>query len=290
MANASLTGAVADWENNNHTWREEDAEFLQDRAVIRVADATEAAALSSPYTIDEGSTVHLADENTLASYDGSVWRRAFMGRYAEVGADSVTAIQLRHSSATNGISLKADGNVDMGGSLAVTGAVTASTSVTTPTLNMSTASITSAGDSITVAAGGGGNFTVNKAAVFGSTVNVTGTTTLGTANITTATVSGVLTSNGSISGNTASFAGSVSAPSFVAGTNVTASGTGLFRSNTDYGVIIGANGPTLKGNGSGEVKLQQVGRTETAGVAGWVESATPPNLEDYPDGTIWFEV
>lgn len=283
------TYGTADWTNNVDKWREQDAEWLQARSVLRYADVADAATDTPTHTAD-GSVAFVddADKRFVGRVSGS-WQRFLTTSNLSVPTDSGTSVLLRHASGGTGLALGSDGGVSVGGALTVTGASSFTGAATFGTINVG---------SVGLSMNGSGQ------AEFSGTVKATSLTTTsgisgasiavtGAASAASLTVSGTFTANGTVTGS-----GSVSLPevtgtSFVVGGSLKLSGTTLTHttaSSPSVAITSGSSGTlTLKVNGGGKAVLDD-GSSLTAPVASYVVSASAPVAEDYPDGTIWLQV
>ena len=308
---------IADWVNNTDNWREEDAEFIQKRLVIRWASNASRTS-SGGNDLGEGSVSYLANSKSLqvnTTGDGNGWSTVVHSKLVTVTDTSTTDVQLKHSSSSaGGIRLYADGvfvdsRLAIGGSNGSPKTVIDGTAGISLNYNGGAGVITTnstAGGTVVISATNG--VSVNKLAV-SSTANFTSTVTVASAPIN-------VTGSGSIStpalavsnsvspvtigsGGLTAASGVVSALSFsttaVGGESYSLANSGLSRTANAALISISNNTPTVSGANidlkvpsNGVVRFQA--GNYSAPVAGWMVSNAVPGSTNAPDGTIWFQV
>lgn len=305
MPGASLpsTDGLADWIDNTHNWRAEDAEFLQSRTILRFSSESirnsylgPSTSIPSPTT---GTVTFISGTNKLQyATSAGQWRDIAAYQYLTVD-DGSTSVGMRLSStASNSLSLESSKAVlGINRILTVnptsvdikTGSATASlttnasflvssiglsapasafTSITTSGIDNGTSAITT------------GSVTASGSLTAGS-ISISGTSVLGTATATSLTASAGV-QGVTVYGTTSVRGGSV----LLSGTKVSANGapSSNVELESSYVKIAGdavvisptsSTTPIRYNNASGPI------------VPLIVVSASDPGAANYPEGTLW---
>jgi len=282
---------TADWTNNSDTWREEDAEWLQARSVVRFAAEADAATATPSHTAD-GSVAYISgtDQRFIGRVAGG-WRRFLTSQHLSY-AETSGLLTLKHGSATTGLTLSSGSAAGVAGALTVGGATTLS-SDTSLTGELTISNGTYSG---TLKANASANKIESTVEVLApslrssGSVTTVGLTSTGTASLTNAAVSGTLDVTGTL---TASVVGvsTLSAATSVTGGSLRLSGTSLTHttaSSPTVGIGAGATGNLTLTAASGRVRVSD--GTNAAPVASYVISASAPSSTAYPEGTIWLQI
>lgn len=257
-----------DWTNNIHNWREEDAEFLQSRSVIREETFGDS---SSPSHEEQGSVSYQTSDDTLGVYNGTAWMNVPAARYIQTYGDTSTAVTLTHTSATAGIQLHHNGTVVLGNTTVPQ--LTATTKITLGTVPM-----TVSGSTVTVT----GNITAT---------NLTSTTS----SIGTSTAAS-LTASGTVQGATLQATGS-SSLAVATATSLTLGSTVLNSTSVTANSVGSSGDVALVGDeltdGTNYIDVAawegNTGATNPATIATVITGSGPYDAEDYPDGCIWIQ-
>jgi len=294
-----------DWTNLVDKWREEDAEWLRNRVINIVADATERDSVLTSGIRFDGLTVYNRSLKRLEFWNGTAWETAVI-RSLAISDTTATATLERHKDAGTGLTFNADGSVAAGGVFSAgpgvlsvapagvsikTGAKTALLSTDATSLKVdSPVAVTGA-----VSASGGfqGALTGNVAA---TTVAASGAITGGSA-----AISGGVTAGTLLVGSKAQLVAGGSSVDLV---NTAAGATDAFVriADSDAVTVKGAS-VVLQGPVSADSKVTAAAGVEmqastskitAAGmtspqVAGIVTSTSAAS-GNYPDGTIWIQV
>lgn len=281
---------TADWTNNSDTWREEDAEWLQARSVVRFAAEADAASATPSHTAD-GSVAYISgsDQRFVGRVSGA-WHRLLATQYLTFTETSGT-LTLKHASGSTGITLSSGSAVAVGGAFSVGGATTLSAD-TSLTGELTISNGTYSGVLKANASANKIESTVEVLAPTlraSSSVVTSGLTSTGTASLTDAAVSGTLDVYGTLTASVVGVSTLVGTTS-VTGGSLRLAGTSLTHttaSSPSVGIGAGGTGNLTLTAATGRVKVSD--GTNTAPVASYVISASAPDSTAYPEGTIWLQ-
>lgn len=306
MPGASLpsTDGLADWIDNTHNWRAQDAEFLQERSVLRFSNVSTRNSVLGPSTSIPTPTAGLvtyisATDKLQYSTSTGAWRDIQAFQYLTVD-DQSTGVGLRLSPGTsNSVTLETN-QVALGTNRSLV------VSPTSLAIKTGAATVTLTTDSTSL---------VSNAGISAPSGSFTSLTTTGINNGSSALTTGSVTASGAITAGSLNVSSGASALNTVTATSLVASGT--VQSTTVYGTTsvrggsvsmadtkVSAHGSTtsflqlessfVKISGDSVVLAPTSPTTairyNSAGgppLAVVVISASDPGAANYPEGTIW---
>jgi len=299
---------VVDWVNNTDNWREEDAEFIQGRTVIRWSNVSQRSA-SGGNALGEGSVSYVASTKGFqvnTTGDATGWSNILHSTQL-VYTDTIGSnFQVRLSGGTTGLRFYTDGlfadtKLAVGNSNAAPKVKIDSSGITVNTDAANNPGLISTNNSgqVMISAANGlatNNLTVSGSASFSSAVNFAAAVTFGsTVNITNLNVGNAVTVG---NGGLTSTGGVISALAFAtqAPNAYQVGSTGFSRSSNAGALLSITNStPTVSGNNvelatpsSGAPKITING--VSAPIAGYMTGNGPPGTTAAPDGTIWFQI
>jgi hypothetical protein len=301
-------GPVA-WVNDEDNWREEDADFLQQRTILRWANSTARTAAGGD-AYGPGSLSYVASSKTLAvntSTATSGWSTVLHSPQLNITDTPASNFQIQLSgSSAGGLRFYTDG-VFVDTRLAVAGTDAApkvkidanGILLETQTGNQGLIQTNNSGQ-VSISAGAGltvnrlnvsSSATFSSAVTFSAAINITSTLT--TTNL---SVNNPTTPVGVGAGGLTSSTGVLTGLSLATVSGYQLGSTGLTRSsNAGAAITINSSAPAVSGANvdlqvptGGAIRLTIAGNT--APIAGWMVSNTAPGGTVAPDGTIWFQV
>jgi hypothetical protein len=301
----------ADWVDYSNYWRELDAEWLMERAILRYA--TPAARATQYPTPGFGMTTYNEQVDKLEMYSktAAAWGTIQAFVYLTSTADTASGVNVSHKNAGGkGIIFEPTRTqLDnpiwvMGGVLGVnlTG-VTVKTGARTATLTTDATNLVS--DSPISAPGGTltGPLTATAITLSGtltaqSGISLSGTLTGGVLNGSSGTIGGVALSGNFVNASV----GLVSQQGYFQGDGSSALMRQRNPSNGAIGtsylqvtigdIVAGGNGsfymyPSLRIMGGKGIPWHNAGGSHVAWISPCIYSATDPGAANYPDGTLW---
>jgi hypothetical protein len=302
---------VLGWANDSNNWRKADGDWLQQRGIIRWADAAARTAATAENRAI-GSIAYLSSPGKFTANIGGTYKDLIAASNIMVSSDSTSAVALKHlNSSTDGagtVSVQIEPN-----RVQIAGMTTGSQFVAgrLTTSNASVGVTSSDGTLIglskdTAVLGGalrvGGAFATDGAVTVGAGLTSTaGTTTLGTTTVGALTATSVTAPthtattvfSGPLSGDVTSVGTSKFGQLTLNGSTITNS-TATTPSSPNSVQISSTSGilfQTNPGNTSGTQRvLLNDGSATSAQVATVVVSTLAPVAQDYPEGCLWIQI
>lgn len=275
------------WTDITDNWRKADADWLQDRIILRYA--------STLPSLAQGQVVYQASTDNLVYQGSAAVRTVLSSAKASIVDSGNNAGMVNSLAGSGGISLVSDGSVNFP-TKAVTGSVSGNRVELDSIANTGRISIVGATGTFTLtvansrmqASGGlyaptlvGDTVTVNS----GGALNVVGSATFSS----TATFSQINATGISIGSGTFSATGGLVSAATVQGTLITLGSGGLVPiSGSNQKVEFTGNEVVITSTTGPRMKVG----ANSAPLAGWTTSSVAPTAGDsaWPNGTVWFVV
>lgn len=291
----SLIGSVSvgdiDWTNLQDNWREQDAEWLQERGVARVATTPSA---ETNLINKNAGRVFYSESNKVLYVSIGTGYKTVVASDALVATDTNTTVTLSVSgqsgfvfTKTGGVSISALTATSLTSTTAtITNIIGTAGSGTFKTTSAGVEVDTTGSNKVTLTTGSAGLLVDSPVSVTGgittsaSSTFSGGLSASGTAALTNATVSGTLSVGGNLTGaagsfSTGTFSGTITAPTINA-----ASGADLTLAIRS-GRAIRVTSPTVA-----DANIYY-GASGTSIRNAWVVYGSDPGVANVPEGTIW---